>query len=462
MIRKRYSKYLNPAQALGDLLGLNIAFLLAYLIKFSEISGVFQQPYLQLLIYLNLSWIVLVLFYRPYRFSRLTRVFEVIKSHLSLIIIHLLLLSAYLIININSVVVYSRLQILITYILFATFVIFWKFGFNFYLKVYRSKGGNFRNVAIVGYGDLAQDLTKFFQKHTEYGFRMLGFISKQETEKDFIGFINNIDELILNKEIDQVYVCLPYLSHQEVRNVISKCESSGVNVKLITDFRGFSAKGLELERFDHIPIINVTAVPLDITKNKVFKRVFDITFSLMVFVFIFSWLFPLISLWIKLDSRGPIFFRQLRTGKDNQDFWCWKFRTMYVNGEANMKQATKGDSRITKVGAFLRKTSVDELPQFINVLLGDMSIIGPRPHMLKHTEEYSSLIDNFMQRHVIKPGITGLAQAKGFRGETQTIFQMAGRVRLDRFYIENWSMLLDVKILLLTIMSIMQGDENAY
>lgn len=462
MNKKRFSVFLNPAQVLGDLLGLNLAFFIAYYIKFGHLSGLFQPPYFQLFLYLNFSWIVLELFYRPYQFSRLTRIYEVIKSYLSLIIIHLLLLSAYLIININSAVIYSRMQILITYVLFAAFILFWKFGFNLYLKVYRSKGGNFRNVAIIGYGQLAEDLQKFFKQHKEYGFRMLGYIDRDENISDYIGSIDQISETINNKEIDQVYVCLPYLDHVQAKEVIKTCESAGVGVKLITDFRGISAKGLELERFEHIPIINVTAVPLDITKNKLFKRTFDITFSLMVFLLVFSWLFPLIALLIKMDSRGPVFFRQLRTGKDNQDFWCWKFRTMYVNGEANLKQATKGDSRITKIGAILRKTSMDELPQFINVLLGDMSIVGPRPHMLKHTEEYANLIDNFMQRHLIKPGITGLAQAKGYRGETKSIFQMAGRVKLDRFYIENWSMLLDFKILILTFLSLVQGDENAY
>ena len=192
------------------------------------------------------------------------------------------------------------------------------------------------------------------------------------------------------------------------------------------------------------------------------KRIFDITFSMLVITFILSWLMPLIGLIIKLDSKGPVFFRQLRTGKDNHNFWCWKFRTMHMNGDADSKQATKGDPRITRIGSILRKTSLDELPQFFNVLSGDMSVVGPRPHPIMLNEKFSPIIEKFKNRHYVKPGITGLAQAKGFRGETATIHTMKNRVKLDRFYIENWSILLDVKIIMLTMFSLMKGDENAY
>jgi lipopolysaccharide/colanic/teichoic acid biosynthesis glycosyltransferase len=171
---------------------------------------------------------------------------------------------------------------------------------------------------------------------------------------------------------------------------------------------------------------------------------------------------PVIALLNKLDSRGPVLFKQKRTGKRNVEFWCLKFRTMYVNDEADMKQATKNDSRITRIGSFLRRTSLDEFPQFFNVLSGSMSIVGPRPHMLKHTAHYSRLIEKFMGRHYIKPGITGLAQAKCYRGETNTHHAMRGRVKLDRFYIENWSFILDLKIVIATVISLAKGDQQAY
>lgn len=191
------------------------------------------------------------------------------------------------------------------------------------------------------------------------------------------------------------------------------------------------------------------------------KRAFDIVFALAVVVFVLSWLIPLIGIFIKLDSRGPILFRQLRTGMHGRPFYCLKFRSMTPNRDADSKQATQGDARVTRIGAFLRRTSLDELPQFINVLLGEMSVVGPRPHMLKHTEDYSQVIDNFMDRHVIMPGITGWAQVSGHRGETTETAAMAKRVKADMWYVENWSFLLDLQIVLRTV-NCFKGSEKAY
>ena len=179
-------------------------------------------------------------------------------------------------------------------------------------------------------------------------------------------------------------------------------------------------------------------------------------------IFILSWLVPLIGLLIKLESKGPVFFKQNRHGRNNKLFLCYKFRTMVVNQLSDTKQATKNDPRITRVGSILRKTSIDEVPQFINVFLGSMSVVGPRPHPIKLNEEFAPQIDRFFQRHAVKPGITGLAQAKGFRGETSQFNDMYGRVKLDRFYVKNWSLFLDLKIIILTIISIIKSNENAY
>ena len=197
-------------------------------------------------------------------------------------------------------------------------------------------------------------------------------------------------------------------------------------------------------------------------KSTNIKRIFDIAFALLVLVFLLSWLIPVIALIIKIESTGPAFFKQLRTGKDNAPFYCFKFRSMHMNEEANHRQASKGDARITRVGAFIRKTNIDELPQFINVLRGEMSIVGPRPHMLKHTEEYSQVVDDFMQRHTVTPGITGLAQVRGFRGETKEVIAMAKRVKMDIWYIKNRSFLLDLKIVAMTVIQAMKGNENAF
>jgi exopolysaccharide biosynthesis polyprenyl glycosylphosphotransferase len=192
------------------------------------------------------------------------------------------------------------------------------------------------------------------------------------------------------------------------------------------------------------------------------KRVFDIIMSSLIIVFILSWLIPVISLLIKLESKGPVFFRQLRSGRDNNSFWCLKFRSMRTNAVSDLVQATKGDDRITRVGNFLRKTSLDEFPQFLNVFMGDMSIVGPRPHMLHHTEQYSSQVNHYMARLYLKPGVTGWAQVNGYRGEIKNIELMKNRVEHDIWYMENWSILLDIKIMYLTLANIIKGEENAY
>jgi putative colanic acid biosynthesis UDP-glucose lipid carrier transferase len=209
-------------------------------------------------------------------------------------------------------------------------------------------------------------------------------------------------------------------------------------------------------------LLTIRTEPLQLPHNRFLKRSFDITFSSFILLFIFPALFIIAGSLIKLSSKGPILFKQKRTGLYGKVFKCYKFRTMMINQAADTQQATKNDPRTTKIGGFLRKTNLDEFPQFINVLLGDMSVVGPRPHMLKHTEQYSKLIDKYMIRHLIKPGITGWAQMTGYRGETRTLEQMEGRVKRDVWYLENWSFFLDLKIIVVTLLNMFKGESNAY
>ena len=196
--------------------------------------------------------------------------------------------------------------------------------------------------------------------------------------------------------------------------------------------------------------------------KRFFKRSFDILFSLFIMLFVFSWLYPILAILIKLESAGPVFFVQIRTGRNNRNFKCYKFRSMYVNGDADKRQATLNDHRITQIGCFMRKTSLDELPQFFNVLIGNMSIVGPRPHMVVLTEEYSQLTEKYKARHTLRPGITGWAQILGLRGEVKSPEAMLKRVDADVWYLKNWSFLLDLKIIFLTFWITLKGDKNAY
>ena len=209
------------------------------------------------------------------------------------------------------------------------------------------------------------------------------------------------------------------------------------------------------------PVLSLQRTLLHEPVTKAFKRTFDIFFSAFVILFILSWLVPILAILIKLESKGPVFFKQGRPGLDEEEFSCYKFRSMKMN-QTTEREASKNDPRVTKIGRFLRKTSLDELPQFFNVLVGDMSVVGPRPHLWSQNRVYGNRVKKYMVRHYVKPGITGLAQVKGFRGEIETDDDMINRIKLDVFYIENWSFILDVKIIFQTVINIFKGEEKAY
>ncbi|AEE53258.1 exopolysaccharide biosynthesis polyprenyl glycosylphosphotransferase [Haliscomenobacter hydrossis] len=265
-----------------------------------------------------------------------------------------------------------------------------------------------------------------------------------------------------NHNINKLLYFYSDLSKQTIQRIIQLCRNRFIDFDMVPIGVDFFERGIQVEQLAHLPIFRRKKEPLCLPQNKILKRSFDILFSLAVIVFIFPWLFPLVMLMIKLESKGPIFFLQKRTGYWNKPFYCIKFRTMKFNDGSDRQQATRGDARITWVGSILRKTNIDELPQFFNVLKGDMSVVGPRPHMVKHTEDYSKLIDKYMIRHEVKPGVTGWAQVNGWRGPTEELYQMAKRVEYDVNYIENWNFWFDCKCIFLTVFNMVKGEDNAF
>jgi len=252
------------------------------------------------------------------------------------------------------------------------------------------------------------------------------------------------------------------LSNKQIEKLADFADNNLRELKFIPDNKEIYTKRLKYEYYDYIPILSFRSIPIQVPISKITKRVFDILFASAIIIFILSWLTPIIAILIKLESKGPVFFKQSRNGFNYTEFDCYKFRSMTPNDDANSQQATKGDMRITKMGAFIRKTSIDELPQFYNVLFGDMSVVGPRPHMVVHTNMYARKVNKFMVRHFVKPGITGLAQVSGMRGEIEEDKDIINRVKYDIFYIENWSLLLDLKIIIQTFLNAVKGEEKAY
>jgi putative colanic acid biosynthesis UDP-glucose lipid carrier transferase len=267
---------------------------------------------------------------------------------------------------------------------------------------------------------------------------------------------------IADKNIDEIYCSVDELKNDEINEIIDFADNNLRTLKFIPDNKNIYTKRLKFEYYDYIPILSLRDVPLESEVNATVKRLFDVLFSSLVIICLLSWLTPLIALIIRLESKGPIFFKQMRNGLDNREFACYKFRSMGINKNADLIQATKNDMRITRVGRFIRKTSIDELPQFYNVFFGSMSVVGPRPHMVKHTNLYAPKVDKYMVRHLVKPGITGLAQVRGYRGEIEKEHDILNRIKFDVFYIENWSLLLDIKIIVQTVVNAVQGEEKAY
>ena len=328
---------------------------------------------------------------------------------------------------------------------------------------YRKWGGNYRNAIIIGYDKLGFSLFDAINENKNLGIRCTGFygsstqiVTKYPLKGNLKDFLNSNLE-----KVDFVYVS-ENIVREELNQIIELSDASFTKVKLLPHFKTDFLKSYTLKLIDNINIIDVNYLPLDHTFNRFLKRSFDVLFSSMMLLFVLSWLYPIIALAIFLESRGPILFKQYRNGKNNEVFRCLKFRTMYLNEEADQKWATKNDHRITYFGAILRRTSLDELPQLINVLIGNMTIVGPRPLPVKLNEQYINQIKSYSQRHTFKPGITGLAQALGHRGEIKDLRAIKNRVTLDRFYLNNWSVFLDIKIIFITFIELIKGQDTAY
>jgi Undecaprenyl-phosphate glucose phosphotransferase len=321
-----------------------------------------------------------------------------------------------------------------------------------------------KKILIIGGGSSSMDLYAYLSANPQLGYQVEAIFDDNSTKHlaniKTLGKVKDAMGYAVSNGITEVFCTLPSAEKEKINRLMQQADQQMVRFRLVPNTKGLADKNAKL--YDYIPVISARQEPLENKANEVVKRVFDLLFASFVMIFLLSWLIPIIAIIIKIESKGSVFFKQLRSGKDNKAFFCYKFRSMTVNADSDNRQASKGDMRITKVGAFLRKTSIDELPQFFNVLKGEMSIVGPRPHMLKHTEDYSQLIDNYMVRQFLTPGITGWAQIKGYRGETKELQAMSNRVNADIWYMEHWSFLLDIKIVFLTVWQAVHGHENAF
>ncbi len=445
---RRYSGYIRPFSYVLDLIIVN---LFSYLLISKELFSLY------FLIFTSFSWVIIafnVQFYEVYRFTKVVSIISKIIKQFILFAICCYAFLGFYVDDIDSeiVLIYTILSILA--------VAASKLLIYFLLRKYRVfYGGNYRTVIIIGNGQSISQLAEFFNDNPDYGYKLEKVFNFDGDKK---AKIEECLDFVLKNKTDEIYCSLNSLSNTQIDYFIDFADNNLKILKFIPDNNELFSRNLKLDYYGYIPILSLRNIPLDDVVNQVIKRTFDIVFSLIVILFILSWLIPLMAIFIKAESKGPVFFKQKRNGLNYKEFSCIKFRSMNLNAIADLEQVSKNDPRITAVGKFIRKTSIDELPQFFNVFVGDMSVVGPRPHMVSHTEMYAQKIDKFMVRHFIKPGITGLAQTNGYRGEVENDADIIFRVKYDIFYVENWSVLLDIKIVIATVVNAIKGEAKAY
>lgn len=321
-------------------------------------------------------------------------------------------------------------------------------------------------VAIWGFNKTSIELASHLESNSHF-IHFVGILNENstvnyQTKEDFSLALTTAINKASEENISELYIVTKPDFISDLNYFFELGDKHCMRLKFVPDFSSISRIHFSASNFNNFHVIKPRYEPLQNAYNRLAKRAFDIVFSVLVIVLILSWLYPLLAFLIKKQSKGPVLFRQMRTGKKNEPFWCYKFRSMYTNMGDESQQAKKEDSRITPIGKFIRRTSLDEMPQFFNVLIGNMSVVGPRPHMIKHTTDYNGHINNFMVRHFVKPGITGLAQVSGLRGETKKVSDMKRRVTTDIEYVQRWSLITDIKICFLTVVVTLKGDKNAF
>ena len=335
------------------------------------------------------------------------------------------------------------------------------------LKSLRKKGINVRNVVIIGAGETGNNFKAMIDNNIQFGYKFIGYIDDFQKGNAILGTTDILDDILVKRRIDEIVIALPDSAFHLLDKIIRIANKNAVKVHIIPDYFRFMSKKFEISMVGNFPVISVRSEPLDEIHWRIVKRISDLLFSLIVFVILLWWLFPVIGILIKLTSRGPVFFVQKRVGMHNKTFNCYKFRTMHTNkGKGNKftPVTEESDKRITHFGKFLRKSNLDELPQFINVLIGNMSVVGPRPHAIAYHEKYGQIVEEIKMRHNVKPGITGWAQVHGLRGdvknEEENIIRTKKRIEHDLWYIQNWSVWLDLQIILLTAWQMVKGDTK--
>lgn len=462
-MNQRLATLLRISFVILDLLVLNLVFIICQYV-FRDAIILNKEQYTYLWFFSNAAWVAAswaTSIYQDayiYSFEKFSR--RTMTAYVYLLALEML----YLFFNKDAQI--SRLFLISILSSFAISLLINRFLHLAMQQFFQNKDHIVRKVMIIGYNERAKKLASYLEQEpikTE----IVGFCEEEENVNELslypiVGKVGDAIEASKRHEVTEIFSTIAPEQQSGIYKLINDADQACIRFRIVPDFNHFIRKPVHLEYLKDIPVLSLRKEPLDDVGNRIKKRLFDLAISSLVTIFILSWLIPIVSLLIWLDSRGPIFFIQQRSGKNGKTFNCIKFRSMKVNKDSNEKQATKNDKRVTKLGSFLRKSNLDEMPQFFNVLMSDMSIVGPRPHMLKHTDDYSKLLNRYMVRHFLKPGITGWAQIHGYRGEIKHMQDINNRVEYDLWYLENWNIWLDTRIILMTAFNMAKGEKNAY
>ena len=465
---KAYNRY-TTLRYIIDAPLVAISYLLSFLITSGKSLGDFTL-YTYLFTFIALIvWYIASSFSRLYADRRSNKYSEEIVFIIYTIILFTILLSSVSFFLRNIFQFNSNFFTFFLGILFLLMTLT-KYIIRKYLHSAIYQGKLFDNILIIGSTASALDFYETINKYYYYGYKCVGFLDNNSSKMNgcaYQGKISNLGTILKEKRIDEVVIALPNTQNDEIQQCIELCDYYTTKARIIPDLYQYASSTVQVNNIGLMPVISIRSLPLDKRENKVLKRVFDIMFSTAFFLILGFWLLPLIALAIKLTSRGPIIFKQERWGLNNEKIACYKFRTMVSNSSdidqnGFYHQASKDDPRVTRLGVYLRRTNMDELPQFWNVLLGNMSVVGPRPHPTPLNLESMHTVENYMLRHVVKPGISGWAQVNGCRGETRIPGSMQRRVNFDLYYIHRWTFWLDGQIILQTAINVIRGDQNAY
>ncbi|MGC4100559.1 undecaprenyl-phosphate glucose phosphotransferase [Ferruginibacter sp.] len=463
-MNRQFERYLQMTLVILDLFVITIGYFLCKVVLTESIPVDYWSVYFQYWTISVAAWLLLSFFLRTYA-GKVILVFEFFtKRTTQVYLLWIICMLFYLYFSRELRI--SRKFIIFSMVAFGVGLLGNRFLYLGIKKYFKNSHYLIKKVIILGYNDTAKKLAKYFEEDG-INTQLLGFIEddKNVHELSHYPIITDVSRALeVAKEFDvaEIFSTITPEQNKDIYDLMYQSEKECIRFKIVPNLSVFITRDVHIEYFGELPILSLRSEPLDDVGNRIKKRALDITVSLLVIVFVLSWLVPILGLLILLESRGPIFFKQLRTGKNKKSFYCYKFRSMRKNKDSDLKQATKNDARVTKIGKFIRRTSLDEFPQFINVFKGEMSLVGPRPHMLKHTSDYSKFVDEYMIRQFLKPGITGWAQVNGYRGEITNPDQIKMRVNKDLWYLENWTLWLDLQILFLTVYQVFKGDKNAF